>query len=55
MDDIMHIDWNGNKRTKAGFLSMLFGTSAASWLGNLLTSKGVIRAGEGMFSGGQDF
>ena len=43
------------KEQKAGFLSMLFGTSAASWLGNLLTSKGVIRADEGMFSGGQDF
>ena len=40
------------KEQKAGFLSKSSGTSGTSWLGNLLTSKGVIRAGEEMFSGG---
>ena len=32
---------------KRGFLSMLFGTLGASLLGNLLTGKGIIRAGTG--------
>ena len=35
-----------NKRTKGGFLSMLLGTLGASLLGNLLTGKGVYRAGK---------
>ena len=33
----------------------LLGTLGASLLGNLLTSKGTIRAGEGTIKGGQDF
>ena len=37
---------NEIKEQKGGFLSMLLGTVGASLLGNLLTGKGVIRAGE---------
>ena len=35
------------KEQKGGFLGMLLGTLSASLLGNLLTGKGKIRAGEG--------
>ena len=35
------------KEQKGGFLSMLLGTLGASLLGNLLTGKGVLRAGSG--------
>ena len=34
------------KEQKGGFLPILLGTLAASILGNTLTGKGVIRAGE---------
>ena len=34
---------------------MLLSTLGASLLGNLLTGKGKIRAGEGTIKGGQDF
>ena len=34
------------------FLSMLLGTLGASLLGNLLTAKGTIRAGEGFIRAG---
>ena len=37
---------NESKEQKAGFLLMLLGPLAASILGNALTEKGVIRAGE---------
>ena len=43
------------KEEKVGFLSILLGTLVASLLGNLLTSKGTIRAGEGTVRAGQDF
>ena len=39
---------------KDGFLSMLLGTLGASFLGNLLTSKGTIRGGEGTIRVGHD-
>ena len=39
---------NETKEQKGGFLSMLLGTLGASLLGNLLTGKGTIRAGEGI-------
>ena len=32
---------------KGGFLSMVLGTLGASLLGNLLTGKGIYRAGKG--------
>ena len=38
---------NEIKEQRGGFLSMLLGTLGASLLGNLLTGKGIVRAGEG--------
>ena len=35
------------KERKGGFLSMLLGILGASLLGNLLTGKGIVRAGTG--------
>ena len=37
---------NEAKKQKGGFLGMLLGTLGASLLGNLLTGKGKIRAGD---------
>ena len=38
---------NKTKGQKGGFLSMLLGTSGVSLLGNLLTGKGIVKAGSG--------
>ena len=38
---------NKTKEQKGGFLSILLGTLGASLLGNLLTGKGIVRAGWG--------
>ena len=38
---------NETKEQKGGFLSMLLGNLAASLLGNLLSGKGIVRAGSG--------
>ena len=38
---------NETKEQKGGFLSMLLGKLGASLLGNLLTDKGLVRAGSG--------
>ena len=38
---------NEVKEQKGGFLSMLLGTLGTSLLGNLLTGKGINRAGKG--------
>ena len=38
---------NEVKEQKGGFLSMPLGTLGASLLGNLLTGKGIYRAGKG--------
>ena len=46
---------NEAKEQKGGFLSMLLGTLGASLLGNLLTGKCTIRAGEGTIRSGQNF
>ena len=43
------------KEQKRGFLGMLLGTLGASLLGNLLTSKDTIRAGEGRIRAGEKF
>ena len=43
---------NERKEQKEGFLSMLLGTLGASSLGNLLTGKGAIRAGEAIVRAG---
>ena len=39
---------NETKEQKGGFLSKLLGTLGASLLGNLLSGKETIRAGEGI-------
>ena len=36
---------NETKEQKGGFLSMLSGTLGAGLLGNLITGKGIVRAG----------
>ena len=38
---------NETKEQKGGFLSMLLGNLSASLLGNLLTRKGIVKAGSG--------
>ena len=43
---------NEIKEQKGGFVTMLLGTLAASLLGNLLTGKGINRAGEGIVRAG---
>ena len=44
---------NEVKEQKGGFLSMLLGTLGASLLGNLLTGKGIHRAGERIVRAGE--
>ena len=46
---------NKAKEQKGGFLGMLLGTLGASLLGNLLTGKDTIRAGQGTIRAGPDF
>ena len=46
---------NETKERKGGFLGMLLGTLDASLLGNLLTGKSIVRAGDNTFGAGQDF
>ena len=38
---------NETKEQKGGFFGMLLGTLGTSLLGNLLTGKGILRAGSG--------
>ena len=38
---------NETNKQKRGFLGMLLGTSGASLLGNMLSRKGIVRAGYG--------
>ena len=47
LDRITETVKNEVKEQKPGFLSMLLGTLGASSLGNMLTGRGAIRAGEG--------
>ena len=44
---------NEIKEQRGGFLSMLLGTLGASLLGNLLTRKGIMRAGDGIVRAGE--
>ena len=46
---------NDANEQKSGFLSMLLGTLGASLLENLLSSKEVIKAGDGTIRADQDF
>ena len=43
---------NETKEQRGGFLCMLLGTLGASFLGNLLTGKGIMRAGDGIVRAG---
>ena len=43
---------NETKEQKGGFFSTLLGTLGASLLGNLLTGRGFVRAGEGTIRAG---
>ena len=43
---------NEVKEQKGGFLSLLLGTLGANLLGNLLTGKGINRAGESVLTAG---
>ena len=45
---------NEIKEQRGGFLSMLLGTLGASLLGNLLTGKGIMRAGDGIVRAGEE-
>ena len=45
---------NEIKEQRGGFLSMLLGTLGASLLGNLLTGKSIIRAGDGIVRAGEE-
>ena len=45
---------NETKEQRGGFLSMLLGTLGASLLGNLLTGKGIMRAGDGIVRAGSE-
>ena len=44
---------NETKEQREGFLRMLLGTLGASLLGNLLTEKGMVTAGEGIVRAGE--
>ena len=44
---------NETKEQRGGFLSMPLGTLGASLLGNLLTRKGIMRAGDGIVRAGE--
>ena len=44
---------NETKEQRGGFLSMLFRTLGASLLGNSLTGKGIMRAGDGIVRAGE--
>ena len=46
---------NEAKQKKGGFLAMLLGNLGASFSGNILTSKGTVRAGEGAIRAGEIF
>ena len=52
LDGITETVKNKVKEQRGGFLSMLLSTLGASLLGDLLTDKGVIRAGEGTIRAG---
>ena len=44
---------NETKEQRGGFLSMLIGTLGASFLGNILSGKGLVRAGKGIVRAGE--
>ena len=48
LKEVTKIIKNKTKKLKVGFLSMLLGTLGANLLGNLLSGKGIVRAGSGI-------
>ena len=52
---IKGVSKNETKEQKGGFLDMLLGPLGASLLGNVLTGKYTIRAGEGTIREGENF
>ena len=53
--DVSKKNKSETKERKGGFLGMLLGTLDASLLGNLLTGKSTVRAGDSTVGAGQDF
>ena len=53
--DVSEIIKTEGKEQKTEFRIILLGTLGASLLGNLLTGKGEMRAGEGTIRAGQEF
>ena len=53
--DVSETIKNEANKQKRGFLSMLLGTLGAGLLGNLLTGKGTITAGEGTIKADENF
>ena len=53
--DVSETIQNEAKERKGGIFGILSSTLGASLLGNLLTGKGKIRAGEGTIGAGPDF
>ena len=51
LDGVTKTIHNKVKEQKGGFLSILLGTLGAILLGNLLTGKGIYRAGKGQCKG----
>ena len=52
LKDVAETVQNEVKEQKGRFLSMLLGTLGASLLGNVLTGRGINRAGEGVLRAG---
>ena len=46
---------NETKKQRGGFFSMLVGTLGASLLGDILTGRGINRAGEGIVRAGYGY
>ena len=55
MKGISETTKNEAKKQKYKFISMLLGALTASILGNALSGRGVIRAGEGVLIAGETF
>ena len=53
--DVSEIIKDEAEEQKSGFFSTLLGALGASLLGNLLTGKGTIKAGEDKIRAGQNF
>ena len=55
IEEISETIKNKAKEQKEAFIGMLLGTLAANLLGNTLSGRGVIRAGEGTIRAGKSF